>query len=68
MVDLNASSEVGLIRDVLENSPNDLFVVETEGNPEILIPVSDDWIVRVDRENRKIEMTLPEGLTEVNKK
>ena len=68
VVDLNTSSEVGLIRDVLENSPNDLFVVETEGNPEILIPVSDDWIVRVDRENRKIEMTLPEGLTEVNKK
>jgi 16S rRNA processing protein RimM len=68
VVDLNTSSEVGLIRDVLENSPNDLFWVAADGNPEIYIPVSDDWIVRVDRENRKIEMTLPEGLTEVNKK
>ncbi len=68
VVDLNTSTEVGVIRDVLENGPNDLFWAEAEGNPEILIPVSDDWIVKVDRTKKTIEMNLPEGLTEVNKK
>lgn len=68
VVDLNTTSEVGIIRDVLENGPNDLFLVEAEGNPEILIPVSDDWIVKVDRTKKTIEMNLPEGLTEVNKR
>ena len=68
IVDINTSQKVGIIRDVLENGPNDLFLVEAEGNPEILIPVSDDWIVRVDRVKKIIEMTLPQGLIEVNKK
>lgn len=68
VVDLNTISEVGVIRDVLENGPNDLFVVEAAGNPEILIPVSDDWIVRLNRDKKIIEMTLPEGLVDVNKK
>ncbi len=68
VVDLNTKSTVGRIRDVLENGPNDLFWVEADGNPEIYIPVTDDWIVRVDRENAAIEMSLPEGLVDVNKK
>jgi 16S rRNA processing protein RimM len=68
VVDLNTISEVGVIRDVLENGPNDLFVVEAAGNPEILIPVTDDWIVRLNRDKKIIEMTLPEGLVDVNKK
>ena len=66
--DTQTNTLVGIIRDVLENGPNDLFWVEAEGNPEIYIPVIDDWLVRVDRLNRKIEMRLPEGLVEVNKK
>ncbi len=66
--DTQTNTHVGIIRDVLENGPNDLFWVEAEGNPEIYIPVTDDWLVRVDRLNRKIEMRLPEGLVEVNKK
>jgi len=68
VIDLNTDATIGCIRDVLENGPNDLFWVEAEGNPEIFIPVTDDWIVRVDREHLTIEMNLPQGLVDVNKK
>jgi 16S rRNA processing protein RimM len=40
----------------------------TKEDLEVLIPVADDWIVSVDRENKSISMNLPEGLIEVNRK
>ena len=65
--DLTSGLSAGTIRDVLENGPNDLFQLTNEGQ-EVLIPVADDWITKVDRENSVIEMTLPEGLLDVNRK
>lgn len=57
----------GIIADVLENNPNDLLLVRT-GEEEILIPLADHWLTKVDRTNNRIEMTLPDGLLDVNKK
>lgn len=65
--DSTTGQTAGIIKDVLENGPNDLFQLTNEGQ-EILIPVADDWIEKVDRENSMIIMQLPEGLLEVNRK
>jgi 16S rRNA processing protein RimM len=65
--DLNINQSAGVIVDVLDNSPNDLFQLNLEGQ-EVLIPITDAWLRNVDRSGKRIEMELPEGLIEVNKK
>jgi 16S rRNA processing protein RimM len=65
--DLNLNQSAGVIVDVLDNSPNDLFQLNLEGQ-EVLIPITDAWLRNVDRSGKRIEMELPEGLIEVNKK
>ncbi len=65
--DLNSGRVAGTVKDVLENGPNDLFQCVHEGQ-EILIPVADDFIKKVDRTAKVIHMELPEGLLEVNRK
>lgn len=65
--DSNSGASAGIIESIFENGPNDLFVCNLLGN-EILIPISDDWILKVDRNNKLILMDLPEGLLEVNQK
>lgn len=65
--DLTSGLSAGIIKDVLENGPNDLFQLTNDGQ-EVLIPVADDWIVSVDRELGIISMNLPEGLLDVNRK
>jgi 16S rRNA processing protein RimM len=67
IVDNLSELAAGTIMEISENGPNDLFILENEGE-EILIPIAEDWIVKVDRPNRQILMNLPEGLIEVNKK
>ncbi len=66
--DLNAKSIAGTIFEILENGPNDLFLVKSNNDQEILIPIAADWIKKVDRSLKRIEMTLPEGLVDVNTK
>jgi 16S rRNA processing protein RimM len=71
VMDLNrAGAEAGLVVDVdRESSNTDLLVVRpTEGTAgdEVLIPFVRDYLVRVDAENRRLEMRLPEGLLQIN--
>jgi 16S rRNA processing protein RimM len=56
---------IGKISSIYEQGVNDLFILESE-QVEILIPIAEDWIVEVNREEKYILMNLPEGLTEVN--
>ena len=65
--DINTNQTAGTIEDVLENSPNDLFQLKNDGH-EVLIPIADAWLKNVNRETKCIEMDLPDGLIEVNKK
>jgi len=57
--------KVGIITDILDNGPNQLFKCDAS-NQLVLIPIVDEWIVNVDRENQEIRMILPEGLVDVN--
>lgn len=67
ILDTTSNRIAGKIRDVYENGPNDLFVLDYQGQ-EVLIPVSEDWITEVNRLEQRILMTLPEGLVDVNRK
>lgn len=55
---------VGQIVAVNDQAAQALFVAEKDGK-ELLIPISDDFITRVDRENRVIHIKTPEGLIDL---
>ncbi|WP_281227640.1 ribosome maturation factor RimM [Flavobacterium aquiphilum] len=55
---------VGDIQSINDTTAQPLFEVLKDGN-EILIPMVDHFLVKVDRENKKIIMDLPEGLIEM---
>lgn len=55
---------VGKIVSVNESSAQPLFEV-LNGEIEILIPMIDEFLVKIDRENKKVWMDLPEGLIEM---
>jgi 16S rRNA processing protein RimM len=54
----------GKIVSINDTSAQPLFEV-INGNVEILIPMIDQFLVTIDRENKKVIMDLPEGLVEM---
>lgn len=73
----DGSKQIGVVEDVqfamtadggrrLDDAAPLLAVASVEGD-EILIPFAKAFLVRVDTEAKRIEMTLPEGLVEVNR-
>ncbi len=56
---------VGKITSINDKTAQDLFVIEKDGN-EILIPMIDDFIKKIDRKNKKVIVETPEGLIEMN--
>lgn len=59
-----AHGDVGTIKTVNDQGAQALFVAEKDGK-ELLIPVSDDFITKVDRGARTIHIRTPEGLIEL---
>lgn len=55
---------VGKIVSVNDSTAQPLFEV-LNGTVEILIPMIDQFLVEIDRENKKVVMNLPEGLVEM---
>ncbi len=56
--------EVGTIKAINDSTAQALFVVENNG-VEILIPMNDEFIIKVDRANRTIHVNTPEGLIDL---
>lgn len=56
--------DIGIIRDVIDIQPQALFQVIFQGK-EILIPVVDEIIKKVDRDNKEILVETPEGLIDL---
>lgn len=59
-----ASGNIGIIENIFDQSGNAIFVILNDGK-EILIPIIDEIIKKIDRENRSIEVKTPEGLLEI---
>jgi 16S rRNA processing protein RimM len=54
----------GVIESINDSSAQPLFEV-LNGSVELLIPMIDQFLVNVDRENKKVVMDLPDGLIEM---
>lgn len=55
---------IGKIIGVNDNTPQALFIIEHLGK-EIFVPITDDFIDKVDRENKTMHLTTPDGLVEL---
>ena len=62
-VDVNYG-EVGIIEGVNDKTAQTLFEIKN-GDAEIFIPMIDNFIKKVDRENQTIEFETPEGLIDL---
>lgn len=56
--------EIGVCVDVLEYPHQALFRI-MDGDREVLIPIVDEFIKKVDRKNRVIYVSSPEGLLDI---
>ncbi len=57
--------EIGIITSINDSTAQPLIVVKKETS-EILIPMIDDFIQKVDRKSKKIIVSTPKGLIEMN--
>ena len=55
---------VGIIKATNDTTAQALFEIDRNGT-EILIPMNDEFIVKVDKPNKTIEVETPEGLIEL---
>ena len=55
---------IGIIDRVIDQSVQAIFVLKYK-TKEILIPVSDEIIIKVDRKNKTIKVDTPEGLIDI---
>ncbi|MBZ0326710.1 MAG: ribosome maturation factor RimM [Altibacter sp.] len=56
--------EVGIISSVNDTTAQALFVIDRKGT-EILIPINDQFISKVDRTTKTIHLDVPQGLIEL---
>lgn len=56
--------DIGVVTGVDDRTSQALFEVDKNGK-QLLIPVTDDIITKVDRENKTIHVTTPEGLVDL---
>jgi 16S rRNA processing protein RimM len=63
VIDANFGA-LGVVVGVNDSTPQHLFEIEFEGK-EILIPINDEIIKKVDRENRTLHLEAPEGLIDL---
>jgi 16S rRNA processing protein RimM len=63
---LNDKRILGKITRVAKNPGQDLLSILTPENREILIPLHEDFIVKINKRSKTIMMDLPEGLIELN--
>ncbi|HXN64596.1 MAG TPA: ribosome maturation factor RimM [Candidatus Acidoferrales bacterium] len=64
--EVGASAPLGLVRDVTRATGTPLLEVDVDGK-ELLIPLATEICTRIDVDARKIEVSLPEGLRDLNR-
>ena len=56
--------EVGVVDNINDTGAQELFVIDRDGT-EILIPLNDEFIKKVDRDKKQILVKTPEGLIDL---
>jgi 16S rRNA processing protein RimM len=60
------NSLAGTVKNITENPGQWLMGIETVTGREILIPLHEHFIIKVDKKKKIIKMDLPEGLMDLN--
>ncbi|HLY39797.1 MAG TPA: ribosome maturation factor RimM [Terracidiphilus sp.] len=61
------AANIGAIEDVDRSAgPAPLLIVRSPSREEILIPFAQSYLRRLDTDNKRVEMALPEGLIDLN--
>lgn len=61
-VETDTGETLGEIIEVLETGANDVYIVDSVKYGEILIPVTDDTLIKTDTDTNRVIMKLPNGL------
>lgn len=56
---------LGTLRDILQATAQDVYVVARPGKKDLLFPLADNTLERVDIEQGEIHVRLPKGLLEI---
>lgn len=56
--------DIGKITGINDSSAQPLFEIK-KGDIEILVPMIDNFIIKIDRENKKVILNTPEGLVDL---
>jgi len=56
---------IGTITEINDSGAQAIFIIINEDNKEILIPIIDEFIEKVDRINKTIVLKTPEGLVDL---
>lgn len=56
---------IGIIKEVIELPQHPVFQIINEAEKEILIPINDEFLKDVNRQEKKITVTAPEGLIDL---
>ncbi|MEE1021855.1 MAG: ribosome maturation factor RimM [Muribaculaceae bacterium] len=67
IVDAGSGDVIGIVEDVDYTTVNTLFIVDA-GGETLYIPASPDFITAINPEEEVIEMSLPDGLVDLNSK
>jgi 16S rRNA processing protein RimM len=57
--------DIGTVSNVMERPPQPVFVIETPEGKEIMIPAVDNFIDRIDRDEKIVYLHAPEGLIDL---
>lgn len=60
--------DLGKVADVIQSAANDIYVIEKDGTPDLLIPAILECIKKVDLKAGSMEIHLLPGLRELNQK
>ncbi len=60
----NTFGEVGVIKSINDSTAQALFEIDRNGT-EILIPMNDEFIDKIDREQKVVRVNTPEGLIDL---
>lgn len=61
---IDDSGRIGVIKDVLHPSSQDVYVIQTDKNQDIMIPAVKEFVKEVNLEEKYIKVSLIEGMLE----
>jgi len=60
------NNDIGIIKEIIHNPGQILLVVRSESGKDMLIPLHEDLIQKLNPGQKIIKMIIPEGLTDIN--